>query len=249
MVKRGVQQHLKSMHAPGFWPIHVKEFKWVTKPSPGPHSIKESLPFALVIRDMLQLAKTIREVKKILSEGKAEVDGKIRRDKKFPVGLMDVIEFPDAKLAYRVLPSPGKGLALIDIPKNEKSLKLCRIEDKTYVKGGNIQLNLHDGRNILLNIKDSKNSKEDVYKTFDTLQIKIPEQKILKHLAFKEKTYALVTSGRNIGRSGKIMKIEKSAFAKPSIVTMKDDGNNTFQTIADYVFIIGEEKPLVKLSK
>jgi small subunit ribosomal protein S4e len=249
MTKKGVTRSLKSMHAPAFWPVHVKEFKWVTKPSPGPHPIEESLPLSIIIRDILKYGKSTRETNMILSEEKVRVDGKIRRDKKFPVGLMDIIEISDAKKAYRVLPFPGKGLTLVDIPDSEKTQKLCRIEDKTFVKGGNVQVNLHDGRNVLVKIKDPKKPKEDEYKTLDTLQIKIPEQEILKHFAFKEGSYALITSGRNIGKSGKIIKIEKSAFAKPSIVTMEDDKSNEFQTIADYVFIIGDEKPLIKLSE
>ena len=249
MAKKGVAKSLKSMHAPGFWPIHVKEFKWVTKPSPGPHPIEKSLPLSIILRNILNYGKSARETKMILSEEKVQIDGKIRRDKKFPVGAMDIIEISDAKKAYRVLPFPGKGLTLVDIPDSEKTLKLCRIEDKTLVKGGNVQLNLHDGRNVLVKIKDPKKPKEDEYKTLDTLQIKIPEQEILKHFPFKEGSYALIMSGRNIGNSGKIIKIEKSTFAKPSIVTMEDDKGNKFQTIADYVFIIGDEKPLIKLSE
>ena len=246
MGKKGGSRHLKRNPSPAFWPIHVKEFQWITKPSPGPHPIEESLPLALVLREMLHYAKTAREARRILSEGKVKVDGKVRKDRKFPLGLMDVVEIPDAKLTFRVTPFPGKGLLLADIPSAEKSFKLCRIEDKTYVNGGNIQLNLHDGRNILLKINDISKPKEDVYKTRDTLQITVPKQEILNHLAFRENSYVLATAGRNIGKLGRIIKIEESRFEKPTIVTIKDDGGNTFQTIADYVFIVGEKKPLLK---
>jgi small subunit ribosomal protein S4e len=248
MGKKGASKHLKRMPAPEFWPIHVKEFQWITKPRPGPHSIERSLPVSLVIRDILHYARTYREARRILSERKIKIDGKIRIDKKFPIGLMDIIEIPDAELAFRVVPIKGKGLSIIEIPKEEKSFKLCQIKDKNNVKGGNVQLQLHDGRSILIKINDPKSPKEDVYKTRDTLQITVPEQKILKHLAFKEKSYSLVTDGRNIGRSGKIIKIEESKFSKPSIVTVEDDEGNSFQTTANYVLVVGENEPLLKVT-
>ncbi len=249
MGRKGGPRHLKRKHAPVFWPIHVKEFQWITKPNSGPHPMEESLPLALVLREMLHYAKTTREAKMILSERKVKVDGKVRRDRKFPVGLMDVVEIPDAKLAFRVIPFQGKGLFLADIPYAEKSFKLCRIEDKTYVSGGNIQLNLHDGRNILIKVNDPKNPKEDVYKTRDTLQITVPNQDILGHLEFKKDFYVLVTAGRNIGKSGKIIKIDESRFEKPSIVTIEDGEGKTFETIADYVFVVGEKEPKLKLAE
>lgn len=248
MGKKGGSRHLKRMPAPAFWPIHVKEFQWVTKPSPGPHSIEESLPISLALRDILHYARTNREARRILSEKKIKVDGKVRIDKQFPIGLMDIIEIPDAELAYRVTPIKGKGLSIIEIPKEEKSFKLCRIENKKNVKGGNIQLQLHDGRSILLKINDPNNPQEDIYKTRDTLQVTLPDQEILKHVVFKENVYALVTAGRNTGRSGRIIKIEESKFAKPSIVTIEDDEGNSFQTIANYVLVVGENEPLLRIA-
>ena len=54
---------------------------------------------------------------------------------------------PDSDQYYRVLPS-HKGLFLSPISKDEISYKLVRIDDKATV-GGGVQLNLHDGSNIL----------------------------------------------------------------------------------------------------
>ncbi len=248
MGKKGGTRHLKRMPAPDFWPIHVKEFQWVTKPSPGPHAIGESLPLALALRNILNYAKNYTEVRKMLSERKVKVDGKIRMDKKFPIGLMDVIEVPDTNQVFRVTPLANKGLSLVEISNQEKSFKLCRIEDKNNVKGGNLQLILHDGRSVLIKINDPKNPKEDIYKTRDTLQITLPDQEIINHMSFKEGHYALVTAGRNIGRTGKIIKIEESKYAKPSIITIEDDTGNSFQTIADYVIIVGEKGPMLKIT-
>jgi small subunit ribosomal protein S4e len=153
--RKGESGHLKRKPAPKMWPIHRKEAVWTVMPKPGPHSISRSLPLALIVRDMLGFAKTAKEAKNIISQGQIMVDGKVRRDERFLVGLMDVVSIPDAKKSYRALPS-GKGLLLHPINADEAAFKLCRIEDKTVVKGGNMHLNLHDGSSSLVAVGSSQ---------------------------------------------------------------------------------------------
>jgi small subunit ribosomal protein S4e len=247
MGKKGGVKHLKRMHAPGFWPIHTKELQWTKKPTPGPHAIERCLPLLIIIRDVLHYAKKFRDARSVIKQRKVKVDGKTRIDEKYPAGLMDVIEIPEARVAMRVLPIPRKGLSVTNIPKEETAFKLCRIEDKWTVEKGNSQLNLHDGRNILVKVADPRRPAEDSYGTFDTIQISLPDQKILKHLRFAEGCRVIVTSGRNLGRVGRVKKIEEGSAARPRMVTIEDSESRTFQTMADYVFVVGEDKPLIQL--
>lgn len=249
MGKKGGVRHLKRMHAPKFWPIHVKEAQWTKKPRPGPHANETCLPLSIIVRDVLQYAKTGRGAESIISERKVKVDGKTRIDAKYPTGLMDVIEIPEAKVAVRILPIRRKGLSVANIPEQEAAFKLCRIEGKHTVGGGNSQLNLHDGRNILVKVTDPRRSEGDTYGTFDTIQIGIPDQKILKHLKFSEGSQVIVTSGRNLGRKGRVKKIEEGSAARPPMVTIEDSESKTFQTMANYVFVVGEDKPLIQLGE
>jgi len=246
--KKGGSTGLKRKPAPRFWPIHRKEFVWVVKPSPGPHSLESCLPLAIVLRDILRFAKTRKEAKKIVSQGKVYVDGKVRREDDFPVGLMDVISISEIDKCFRILPS-SKGLILHPIDKEEANFKLCRIENKTLVKNGHLQLNLHDGSNIPVKVTDPKNPQEDVYKTLDTLQISLPERQILQHIKLKENDFAIITSGKNIGRYGKIIEIEemKGKKRRNVLVTIDDGRGNRYQTILNFVFAIGEIKPLISL--
>jgi small subunit ribosomal protein S4e len=160
---------------------------------------------------------------------------------------MDVVELPDANMSYRVLPAMGKGLTAVQIPKDEAKSKLCRIEDKTTLRKGRVQLNLHDGRSIIVPVQDQGSPMEDTYKTRDTVRISIPAQKILSHLRFAEGAYAIVTSGRNLGRHGKIMKLEPSTAARTATALIEDPSGNRFETIADYLFVVGDEKPTIKI--
>jgi len=246
--KKGRSTGLKRKPAPRFWPIHRKESVWVVKPSSGPHSLEGCLPLAIVLREILGFAKTRKEAKTVVSQGKVYVDGKVRREDDFPIGLMDVVFIPDADKCFRVLPS-SKGLILHPIDQEEAKFKLCRIENKTVVENGHAQLNLHDGSNILVKVTDPKNPKEDVYKTLDTVRISLPERQILEHIKLKKGDFVIITSGKNIGKYGKIVEIEKvkGKKRKNTLVTINDEKGNRYQTILNFVFAIGETQPLISL--
>ncbi len=248
MGKKGGKKHLKRKPAPRFWPIHRKEFVWVVKPKPGPHPISRCIPLTLIVREMLGFAKTGKEAKTIISQGKIEVDGKTRREELFPVGLMDVVSIPSIEKAYRVLPSEN-GLVLHPIGKEEAGFKLCRIENKTNVNGGHIQLNLHDGRNMLIRVKDPKKPEEDVYQTLDTLKISLPDQKVAGHIKLVKGAPVIIIQGKNIGRYGKVVDIEEKVGQKRrnSLVTIEDAHGNRFQTTLEFVFVVGDVQPLISL--
>lgn len=248
MGKKGRSTGLKRKPAPRFWQIHRKEHTWVVKPSPGPHSLENCLPLAVILRDILGFAKTRKEAKKIVAQGKVYVDGKVRRKDNFPVGLMDVVSLLEVAKHYRVLPS-GKGLILHPVDKKEANFKLCRIEDKTVVKSGQIQLNLNDGSNLLAKVEDSKKPQEDIYKTLDTLKVSLPERQTLETAKLKENNFAIITGGKNIGKYGKIIEIEEAKGKKlrDTLVTLEDERGNRYQTILNLVFAIGEKQPFISL--
>ncbi len=245
MAKMGGSRHLKRLAAPAFWPILRKEYVWTVKPSPGPHPIDRCLPLLILIRDVFGFAETAREAKRIINEGKVYVDGVARKNYKFPVGLMDVISFPDLDEHYRICPHPTKFLWPIKIPKEEASLKLVRIENKVTVKGGHIQLNLHDGRNILIRVSNPTKPVEDVYKTMGSLLIKVPSQEIVDYVPLEEGVLAVVIDGKNVGRMGRIVSIQKGMGRRRTLVTLEDEEGHRFQTILEYVFVVGRDKPLI----
>jgi small subunit ribosomal protein S4e len=248
MGKKGGRRHLKRKPAPAFWPVHRKEAVWTTKPNPGPHQLARSIPLTIVLRDILGLAKTRDEANAIISQGKVMVDGLVQKDGLFPVGLMDVVSILDAEKRYRILPTE-KGLALHAVNKEEAGFKLCRIENKTVEKGGNVQLNLHDGRNILIKVKDPNRHEEDIFETLDTLKINLLENEVLGHLKLGEGVPALIVDGKNIGKHGKIVALEQreGQKRKNALITLEDEEGNRFQTTIEYVFAVGDTKPHISM--
>ncbi len=242
MGKKGGSRHLKRKPAPKFWPIHRKEYVWAVKPKPGPHSLQHSIPLTVVMRDILGFAKTKKEAKTAISQGKVVINGKIRKEEAFGIGLMDLITIPDAEATYRVLPHE-KGFTLHPIGKDEESsFKLCRIENKTIIDNDRIQLNLHDGTNKMVKIADPKNPDQDVYQTLNVVKIAIPSGEILGQMKLAKGSTALIIGGQNRGVHGKIVEIEEVSGKKRRslLATIEDAAAKRFQTILDFVFVIGD---------
>ncbi|BDZ71754.1 30S ribosomal protein S4e [Methanobacterium petrolearium] len=237
MAKMGSRKHLKRFKSPEHWPIHPKEFTWTVKPSPGPHTIEGSLPLLVVVRDILQIADNAREARIIINNGEIMVDGRIRKDYKFPVGFMDVIQIPKTEKAYRVLPDERGRLMLHPIEKANTGFKLCKIQDKTTIKGGKTQLNLHDGRNYIT---------DDDCKTGDVLVLNVPEQEIKDQIKFEDGTLGIITGGKHIGERGNVKEININSGPIPNTVLIETK-DKTFQTLQDYVFVLGKDKPAISL--
>ncbi|AXI25213.1 30S ribosomal protein S4e [Methanofervidicoccus sp. A16] len=246
MASKGSKKHLKRYPAPAKWKLPRKVKKFVTKPSPGPHSIENSLPLLLIVRDLLGYADNGREAKKIIKMGKILVDGVVRKDHKFPVGLMDILSIPDTGEDFLVLFDKKGRITLKKTDRND--MKLCKIRNKTVIKGGHIQLNLHDGRNQIVYVSDPTKAEEDVYKTGDTVILSIPEQKLLDHIPFEEGKLAYITGGKHIGDIARIISVEKRKL-HPDIVTLETKDGEEFKTIKDYVFVVGDEEPVLSALK
>ncbi len=243
MARRGQKKHLKRLPAPKYWPIKRKHGKFTTRPIPGPHGKEECLTLAILLREVLGRAENMREVKAILSTGDVFVDGRSRKDPRFPVGLMDVIEIKSSGDRFRLLPKTRGGLRLVSINEAESKFKLGRIQRKMMAPGGKCQLTLHDGRNLQLPEK----AKPSDYQTLDTLMISVPEQELLETIRLDKGAYAIVTQGRNVGMEGKVVEIEKRIGTHASTVTVQDPEGNRFQTALEYVFVLGKDKPKINL--
>lgn len=248
MGKKGGRRHLKRKPAPEFWPIHRKEAVWTVKPNAGPHPISRCMPLTIVLREVLGVAKTRSEVKTIIHEEKVFVDGRVQKEELLPTGLMDVVSIPEIEKWYRILPNE-KGLFLHLIRKDEANFKLCRIENKTILQNGHVQLNLHDGKNLIIKVKDPAKHQEDVFQTMETLKISLPNQEILAHAKLVEGAPAIMISGKNAGKTGKIVAIERRQQQKRRnlLVTIEDKSGQRFQTTENYVFVVGEKEPFISL--
>ncbi|MHA1303330.1 MAG: 30S ribosomal protein S4e [Candidatus Heimdallarchaeaceae archaeon] len=241
MTKTGGKKHLKSLVVPKHFPIEKKKYKFSVRPSPGPHSADNCIPTAVIVRDLLHYARNMSEVKQIISERNILIDGRVRLSRKYPVGFMDVFSLPKINEYYRMIYKPKVGLRLVPISEEDAKFKFCQIKNKTTLKGGLIQLNLHDGRNITLSDEDYTVSA--VYSTHDTIKISIPEQKIVDKFDLKIGNYGLITSGRGMGQYGVIEDISTHGTVKTKTATIRTPSGETIETLYRYIFVIGRSEP------
>jgi small subunit ribosomal protein S4e len=228
-------QDLKRLNAPKSWPVSRKKSVWVTSPNPGPHALEGCMPMSVVLRDLLKVVDTAAEAKMVLSAKQVLVDGRVVTEEKFPVGLMDVISLVASARHYRMLLDSRGKFILVEVAEDRAKWKLCRIENKTCASGGRMQLNLHDGRNILVD--------EDSYKTGDVLKIELPTQKVLDTYKLVQGNVAMIVSGGNAGQINVVDEQVEERSSAPNLVRFK----NGKLTVKENVFVIGNKTPEVVL--
>jgi len=233
------KKHLKRLAAPSIITIPRKTFVWTVKPRPGPHGKDNCVPLLLVVRDFLKLADTGAEGRRIIGSGEIHVDGRPAKDYKRPIGFMDVLSIPRIGKFYRVLYSQVGKITIVEIPEKNASWKLCRIENKTFVKGGDIQINLHDGKNMIVHRR--------IYKTGEVLKIKLPSgnasMKITESFPLQEGNVAMIIGGKHRGQIATIDRVDITRSSKPNIIHFKEG----FSTIKKYAFVVGSKIPEVTL--
>ncbi len=237
------KRHLKRLAAPRSWKIERKSHTWVVRPRPGGQRLEDSIPLLHVVRDILGYAESYREAKRILKEGKVLVDGKVAKDPKRSVGLMDIVEIPASKERYVVIVDKAGSLKLKPIKATEAKTKLLSIAGKTMVKGGMMQLNFHDGRNLIV---DSK--KANGFGVYDSIVMNLKDNSIKQRLKYESGALAFVTKGSHRGEVATIKEINKIRSPMPNVVNLEKEGK-VFRTVEDYIFVVGKDKPLLSVLK
>ncbi len=237
MARRGDRTTQKTVSAPKARRLARKLRVFTMKSTPGPHTKETSVPLGFAIRDLLGLARNSREAKYILRTGKARVDGKPRKDYRFPIGLFDILEFDGMEQKKRAVIDKKGRISFVDVPKNEFS-KICRVESKRAAKGGKTMLSLSDGKTIIL--------EKTGVKPGDSVKITVPENRIEEEFALKEGNTAMLIRGKHASETAQIKHIAPASMRKSKLITL-EAGGREFQTTGRNVIVIGKEKAEIKL--
>lgn len=218
------KSHLKRVSVPKTWNLPRKLYTFIVRPS---GYLESALPVAVILKEILGLAKTRAEAKKIVNSGAVSLDGSAIKNDRLPVGLMSVISVGGKD--YRMLLNSRGKLFLKALSTKESSIKLCKIISKTTLKGNKLQIGFHDGRTMLTEKKDMKLN--------DTIAFKLPEFTIHSHLKLEKNAKAYLTGGSSVGKTGTVESV--SGF-----VTLKLDGK-TIEAGKENIFVIGSESELI----
>ena len=235
-----VKNHISRLNAPKSWTLLRKETKWIARPLPGPHPINRSITINMVLKDLLGYAKTTREVRTILNKGLVKVDGTVRKNHKFPVGIMDVISFEETKEYFRVLLNKKGKIILLPIKKEESTLKPRKIINKTSLKKNKIQVNFFDGINLIL--------KKGKFNTNDTVVFDLSKKETKEILPLEKGALIFIIDGKQVGKIGIVKEVEKRNGTQPAQIIFTED-KNEMRTLKEYAFVIGKNKPVISIMK
>jgi small subunit ribosomal protein S4e len=218
-----MKNHLKRIAAPRTWQLARKSATFTLRPFPGGQGFEMGLALGSILRDHLHLASSMNEVQKMLHVNKILVDGKLKKDRRSFVGLFDIISIPKISKHFQInLDSKGR-LIVQEIVAAKADSKVCRVIGKTLLKGGKIQLNLYDGKNIV--------STKDV-NVGDSIVLTFPQHKIQKVLPLTIGAHIFLTHGKHAGTSGTL----KELSGKSARYELKD--GTSIETARKYIFVV-----------
>jgi len=203
--------HIKKNVMPKTWPVprKGKRKRFVAVPS---HATSKGISLLFVLRDLLKVAKTRKEVRYMTLNELVKVNNKIRTDENFPVQVFDVVNLENAKKNYR-LEIVNKKFSLKEISDKEAATKIVKIIGKTILERKKVQMNLDDGANILTKEK---------FNVGDSIVFNTKEDKIEKVLALKKGAEIEVVVGKHAGKKGVLSGFEELVRGKNYVIKLED---------------------------
>ncbi|MDH7593919.1 MAG: 30S ribosomal protein S4e [Methanomicrobiales archaeon] len=230
--------HQKRLTAPDSWGIAKKKKKFVAKTAPGPHN-RNAMPIAIWLRDQMGLAKDMKEVRQILNQKDVILNGRICRDPNLGIGVFDVISIPRIGKHFTILLNEHGKIVAKEISEERSGLRLCKVRDRNFLKGGKVQVNLLYGANLLTD-KQVKPNDSIVLTLGSPLDSSKKRFELLDHYPCEAGNYAMVIGGTHSGKVGKIVAVEKRPGNTPNRVILEDEAAKTrFETIEKYIFMVG----------
>lgn len=224
--------HQKRLSAPDAWPVERKNQVYTVASNAGPHG-GDAVPLVVFVRDVLGYVENAKELRYALENDDVLVNDKPVSDHGLLVGNFDIVAFPTRDEYYRVFPGDGGRLSLVPVEEDAADNKLARIDDVTHVSGGDVQLNLHNGANILV--------EDDGYSTKDSVVVDLETNEILERFAFEEGSAVTAIDGKHSGEVGELVEYNVNEGSSENTVIAELPDGSTFETVERYVFVIGED--------
>jgi small subunit ribosomal protein S4e len=240
---RGPKKHMKRIRAPKAWMLDKLGGIFAPRPSQGPHKLAKSIPLSIILQNRLKYALNARDAKFILhdKEGNVFVDGKVRRDAKFPAGFMDMVSIRKTGENFRVLYDIKGRFVLRAVKPEEAKFKLCKVTRKEVGPNKVPYIVSHDGRTIRYPHPDIEVN--------DTIKVDIESGKVQDFVKFETGNLVYCIQGNNIGRIGVLTSRDRH-MGGFDIVHIRDARGSSFATRLSNIFTIGKGKaPLISLPK
>jgi small subunit ribosomal protein S4e len=181
----------------------------------------------VILRDKLMITANRNEAKKALKTGKIEVNGKIVRSEKFPVGLGDIVRIALTGESYRVSIAKGAVIKLDKLHAKDTDRTL-KVIGKYLAAGKKTMFRLHDGSAV--------NAGKEEARVNDS--VVLSGAKIKDVLKFEKGAKCFVIKGAHASQGGTVSEIKKGSATSNAMVKIDGDGGS-FETIVDNVMVVG----------
>jgi small subunit ribosomal protein S4e len=197
----------------------------------------------VLLQQRLKYAISRDESRRIANdkEGLIKVDGKVRRNYRFPIGIMDVVSIDKTNEHFRILLDVKGRMIPHRVEAKEAGFKLCKIIQKKIGKNKIPYIVTHDGRTVRFPHPDIEIG--------DSVKFNLSTKQIDGVIKFTNGATVILSGGNNIGRIGVITSIEKHVGSY-DIGNVRDSRGQQFSTRVGNLFIMGDGKtPAISLPK
>jgi len=165
-----------------------------------------------------------------------KVDGRVRRDPRFPLGIMDVVTIDKTNENFRILLDTKGRFVPHRVDSKEGGFKLSKVITKRIGKAKVPHITTHDARTIRYPHPDVQIN--------DSIKINLETGNIDGIVKFQNNAICMITGGNNIGRIGQLQSLEKHPGSY-EIAHIRDASGNSFATRLGNVMVIGDSKSAV----
>ena len=203
--------HTKRSTMSKTWPVERKNTKkrFVAR---ARHSSNNAISLLALMRDVLGIASSRKEVKKIVYQGDVLVNGIVRKDDVFPVNAFDTISLEKLGKYYR-LDIINKKFSLTEIDAKEAGERIFKIAGKKILGKGKVQMNLEGGINLVY---------DKAFNVGDSVIYSCKDKKITKVIPLKKGSKVEIISGKHAGEEGVINEIAELKRGKVYEIKLED---------------------------
>ena len=216
------------MTTPKYLGIGKKQNAYVIKPRAGRHTLGRSIALSLLLRK-LGMADTAKDAAKIIKTGNVLVNKKVVKDVKFPIGLSDIIEIPEAKKCISVSIDERAHIETKEKDSAEYGSQLFKVIGKYKTHDNQIMLRLHDGsvikadKKVMVNDSVALNDKGAMGKVF----------------SLQNGAKCFVINGVHVGTSGLVKSLVNGTIQTEASVLIKPEQGEEFETLVKNIMITG----------
>lgn len=223
---KGGNRHMKRLASPGYMGLVRKQSKFILKPMPGRHTLDSSVALATFLIEKLGVAKSASEARKAIIAGKIEINGRVRKSNKYPIGLGDIVKIIPSDESYLITVGKYGVFEGKKLGKGEHKRTL-KVIGKFIEQGKKQMIRLNNGNIVHFDKDVSVND-----------SVIIENRKISKVLKLEEGANCMVITGIHAPASGKITEIKKGTALRDA--TVKIEGKEgSFETVVKNIIVTG----------